>query len=486
MIPLPNMTGPTYRFGPFELDAANRELRREGAVVKLAPQPFTVLLALVSHAGALVSRDDLRDAVWGADHFVDFNAGLNFCMGQVRAVLGDEAASPTYVATVPRLGYRFVAAVEVVRAPPSAPPPAVARGSRGRWAWGAASAVALMAASAAALTLRAAPRPAAAPPPSLAALAQYERGALGLDDAGPEELRTRVRRFEEAVQADPSYARAYAALAQAKLLMADYRAEPPQSAYAHAKVAAARALEIDPALPEAHAVYAAALMSFEWDWPGAQAHFQKALQGGGGDARVLHWYSRYLVARGRAAEALEAATRAAALDPRSARAQANLGLVAFYAGRNAEAVTACEHAVALLPQFTPGRQCAMAAAAQAGDLQTAVRHAAAMMEEGGGDAAAVREFRHAVAREGLPGFWRARLQLTRGDGSAAVCDARALSLALLSAQLGDREAALTWLERAADLHMDSMIFARVHPALAGLRGLPRYSRVLERVGLPQT
>jgi hypothetical protein len=54
------------------------------------------------------------------------------------------------------------------------------------------------------------------------------------------------------------------------------------------------------------------------------------------------------------------------------------------------------------------------------------------------------------------------------------------------ARLGEREAALTWLERAADLHMDTLIYARVHPALAGLQGLPRYSRVLERVGLPRT
>jgi DNA-binding winged helix-turn-helix (wHTH) protein/Tfp pilus assembly protein PilF len=482
------MTGPTYRFGPFELDPAHRELRRDGAAVKLAPQPFTMLVALVSGAGAVVTREELREAVWGSDHFVDFNAGLNFCMGQVRSALADDAGSPTYVATVPRVGYRFVAPVEVAAPAERAPAPSeAAREGPARWRWALpASVAALLAASAAGVAWRAAPRSHPSPAPSLAALSQYERGALGLDDAGPEELRARVRRFEEAVQADPSYARAYAALAQAKLLMAEYRAEPPQSAYAHAKVAAARALELDPALPEAHATYAAAAMSFEWDWSGAEAHFQRALQAGGGDARVLHWYSRYLAARGRGAEALDAATRAASLDPRSARAQANLGLIAFYAGRHAEAVAACEHAVALLPQFTPGRQCAMAAAAQAGDLETAVRHAAAMMEEAGSGAGEVAEFRREVAREGLPGFWRARLRLLRGDGSAAVCDARALSLALLSAQLGDREAALAWLERAADLHVDSLIYARVHPALASLHALPRYARVLERVGLPRT
>src|SRR6185295_3034781 len=129
---------------------------------------------------------------------------------------------------------------------------------RRRWSWAVASAVAVLVATLAAFTLRAAPRSTTQPLPPLAARMQYERGALGLDDAGPDELRARVGRFEAAVQADPSYARAFAALAQAKLLMADYRAEQPQSAYALAKVAAAHALDLDPTLPEAHATYAAA------------------------------------------------------------------------------------------------------------------------------------------------------------------------------------------------------------------------------------
>jgi DNA-binding winged helix-turn-helix (wHTH) protein/tetratricopeptide (TPR) repeat protein len=481
------MTGLIYRFGPFDLDTGNHELRRDGAVVKLAPQPFKILAALVAQGGGLVSRDELREAVWGADHFVDFNSGLNFCIAQVRAALGDDASSPLYVGTVPRLGYRFVAPVQGVPAPEAMPaaPPAEARPRR-RWSWAAPTASAAVLATVATFTLRAAPRPGPVHSPPVTARTEYERGALGLDDAGPDELRTRVRRFEAALQADPSYAQAYAALAQAKLLMADYRAEAPQAAYAHAKAAAARALELDPALPEAHAAYAAAVLSFGWDWAEAESHFSEAMRRGAGDARVLHWYSRYLAARGRTGEALEAATRAAGLDPRSARAQANLGLIAFYAGRHAEAIAACEHAVALLPQFTPGRQCAMSAAAHAGDLATAVRHASALMEESGSDADTVQRFQRTVAREGLPGFWRWRLRLARGDGSAAACDARALSLALLSAQVGDREAALTWLERAAELHVDSLVYARVHPALAALQGLPRYSRVLERVGLPRT
>ena len=105
--------GRTYRFGPFELDAGNAELRRDGVPVKLAPQPFTVLLTLLDRAGALVTRDELRRVVWGDAHHVDFNAGLNFCLAQIRTALGESTTDPTYIATVPRRGYKFIAPVEV-------------------------------------------------------------------------------------------------------------------------------------------------------------------------------------------------------------------------------------------------------------------------------------------------------------------------------------------------------------------------------------
>jgi Tol biopolymer transport system component/DNA-binding winged helix-turn-helix (wHTH) protein len=104
-----------FRFGRFTLDARNEVLQRDGQPVKLAPQPFKVLTALVQHAGDVVSRDQLRQEVWDGDTFVDFDQGLNFCIKQVRNALGDSADAPTFIETAPKRGYRFIAPVGAIR-----------------------------------------------------------------------------------------------------------------------------------------------------------------------------------------------------------------------------------------------------------------------------------------------------------------------------------------------------------------------------------
>ena len=98
-----------YRFGPFQLDPRSHELRREGARVKFPEQCFVVLLTLVERRGELVTREELRKAVWPSDTFVDFDLGLNKIVKQLRQILGDSADAPAFIETIPKLGYRFIA-----------------------------------------------------------------------------------------------------------------------------------------------------------------------------------------------------------------------------------------------------------------------------------------------------------------------------------------------------------------------------------------
>jgi len=98
----------TLRFGVFEMDIRSGELRRNGAVVRLQPQPFKVLALLAGRPGEVVTREEIQSEVWPAGTFVDFEQSLNFCIRQIRAALGDSAVSPRYVETLPRRGYRWV------------------------------------------------------------------------------------------------------------------------------------------------------------------------------------------------------------------------------------------------------------------------------------------------------------------------------------------------------------------------------------------
>ena len=108
------------QFGPFELDLKSGELRRAGGLLKLQPQPFKVLAQLASHAGELVTREEIQHEVWPAGTFVDFEQSLNFCIRQIRSVLGDSALTPRYIETLPRRGYRWIGGpVEKIGASPA-------------------------------------------------------------------------------------------------------------------------------------------------------------------------------------------------------------------------------------------------------------------------------------------------------------------------------------------------------------------------------
>jgi DNA-binding winged helix-turn-helix (wHTH) protein/WD40 repeat protein len=111
----------TLRFGEFEADLRVGEVRKAGSRVKLQDQPFKVLQILLEKRGQLVSREELQSRIWPEDNYGDFDHAVNVAVGKLRTALGDSAENPVFIETVPRRGYRFVAAVE---GPPVLPPPA--------------------------------------------------------------------------------------------------------------------------------------------------------------------------------------------------------------------------------------------------------------------------------------------------------------------------------------------------------------------------
>jgi DNA-binding winged helix-turn-helix (wHTH) protein len=460
-----------YRFGPFELDVDRGELRRESEAVKISPQPFKALTLFVSRAGELVTRDELRRALWGDDNIVDFNAGVNFCIAQLRVALDDPAARSAYLVAVPRRGYRFVATIERVG---EAAPVRMDKSLLTAVAAG------LAVATAAWVVFSGGGRSL----PTLEARRYYELGALALTDASPAELRNRVTFFDRAIALHPAQADAHVGLADAWMILGAYRAEHPIFAYAAAKAAAARAVALSPDSGDAHAALGAARLYFDWDWAGAYAELSRALAIDPDSARAHAWISRYQSASGRHEEAIAHAHEADRLQPGSPSARTALGLALFYAGRLTDAESTCERAAALATQFVPAWSCALSAAAERGDLARVLTFWKGLATAQGSSVTAVEAAQNRPDYS-LMVYWRERL--ARVEPSIPDGDPKwqSVGVAIAAAHAGDTARALRWLEHAADRRMDQVIYAAVQPAFRELRDEPRFAAVLERVGVPR-
>jgi DNA-binding winged helix-turn-helix (wHTH) protein len=106
-------------FGIFEVNLGARELRRQGIKIRLQDQPFQILEMLLEHLGEITTREQLRQRIWPADTFVDFDQGLYNAINKLREALRDTAETPRYVETVPRRGYRFIGPINAVAEPSS-------------------------------------------------------------------------------------------------------------------------------------------------------------------------------------------------------------------------------------------------------------------------------------------------------------------------------------------------------------------------------
>lgn len=142
----------TIRFGLFEANLETEELRKSGVRIRIQAQPFRILTMLLERTGEVVTREEIRQRLWGSDTIVDFDHSLGTAINKIREALGDSAENPRFVETLTRRGYRFIAPVTIPEQPqpfitvaPAEPVPVVApRQSRGaRWVVGAAGAVVL-------------------------------------------------------------------------------------------------------------------------------------------------------------------------------------------------------------------------------------------------------------------------------------------------------------------------------------------------------
>src|SRR5258708_423429 len=195
---------------------------------------------------------------------------------------------------------------------------------------------------------------------AFAAYDAYLKGEYFLNTRTVPGIERAIRYFQEATAADSSFARAYAALADANSLLVGYSALPPQALVAHARAAALRALQLDSSSAEAHTAYALIVQNHDWDWKTAEREFRRAIELNPNYATAHHWYAEHLMWRGRFDEALRESERARRLDPLSLIIAADNGAILYFARQYDQAIDKWRSVLQIDPGFPRAHVIALA------------------------------------------------------------------------------------------------------------------------------
>lgn len=294
------MAAERIQFGDFELDTRGFELRRGAKRIRLERIPMEMLIILARSGGRLVERDQVVEAIWGKGHFLESDSAINTAIRKLRRVLGDDPKQPMFIETVPGKGYRFL-----VKNSEDA---------------GAQEAMAL-----------------------------YARALHFWNRKTPESYLEAIRLYQRSIDADPGLPMPFLGLAKTWIMLGIHGLQPAHEVYPRARAAARRALEIDNSLAEAHTSMGDIVKGYDWDWPGAEPHYLRALELDPKCAVAHQWYANLLSIVGRHDEALQHAMEARKLEPLSVGPASFVGFTLLRARRYREAVRESEYALTLEP-----------------------------------------------------------------------------------------------------------------------------------------
>jgi tetratricopeptide (TPR) repeat protein len=309
----------------------------------------------------------------------------------------------------------------------------------------------------------------------------YLRGRFAWNKRKPEHLQQSIKFYQAAIDREPTFAHAYAGLADSYSLLGDSVALSAHDAYPKAKAAAIRALEINENLAEAHTSLAWVLQTYEWDWAGAEREYRRAIELNPNYATAHQWYAEFLMAMGRHEEAIAEIRRAKELDPLSIVISGVEGWLLFHARDYDRSLEQYRKTIELDPKFNRLWEFPAKIYEQKEDYENAIAAHRRAVEIKGGSPVEQDALEEAYEKFGVKGYWEKRLEILQRQQQISAI--RFYNLAEIYVRLGDKEKAFTHLEKSLKEREYSIINLKVSPNLDNLRGEPRYKEILRKMNL---
>ena len=311
----------------------------------------------------------------------------------------------------------------------------------------------------------------------------YLKGRYHWNKRAPEDVQKAIAYFQQAIDKDPAYALAYAGLADSYIYLAFFAAVPPREAMPKAKASAARALEIDHQLGEAHVSLGYISYLYDWDWPAAGKHFDQAFALNPGYASSHPFYPLYLSSRGRSEEAVAVAKHALDLDPASPALSQSLAVQLYLGGQYDRAIEQCQKTTEMDANFAVAYSLLGTAYLSKGmhreGLLTLEKYSALTQRS----PSALALLGYSYARSGGRNQALRIIEELKADSKQRFVSA--YFFALVYAGLEDRDQAFLWLEKAYEERFFRLAYFKQESLWGPLRSDPRFADIVRRIGIPQ-
>jgi TolB-like protein/DNA-binding winged helix-turn-helix (wHTH) protein len=291
-----------------------------------------------------------------------------------------------------------------------------------------------------------------------------------------------IRYFQRAIEKDPNYAAAYAALAHTYSVWIPGMTHTPRELMPKAKEFARKALSLDNTVAQAHCVLGMVELLYDWDWIAAEEEYKQTVALNPNYVGVYGWHSRGLVARGSTEEGIAEAKRTITLSPSPLSWDYPIWVFVL-ARRHDLANDRAKALIEVAPDWVWAHFAMAMVYEQQGQLEEAAKEYLKCDELFGTEANKVAELKQAMSKSGAQGYWRHTLENYRGAAKSKYVPPVLVAEACV--RVGDKECAFEWLERGFEERDDLMINLKVEPVFDPLRSDPRFQDLIQRVGIPQ-